>query len=155
EDLDVVDAEQIVHSRDELAPLVGQALGVLLRSVARRSPAGIRFDGLLALSVRPRECALIDGLPVLLYETAIRILSRQPRVHFEDLGGFFTRLSGSVQLLVGPTLPVHIAALTILVEREVLFYAGGKGLEVGKGTLLSVRCKGQREGGEKRESRAP
>jgi hypothetical protein len=134
--VDVVDPEDVVNGGCVPSTLLLQIARRLLSFGRDRELLRVGLDLLQTIAILLCQLVGRHGLAVLLDEAAIATLARQARVHLEYLDGLALRSSRGVQPLLDTAFVEAIAALALLVRREVRPHLRGKCLVIGKRPLL-------------------
>ena len=111
----------------------------------RRLRLYVRLDLLLPLAILPGELVGHQPPAILFDEPPVPLLAGQPWIHLEHLHGLARDPAGAVDLLLGAPLDEHVAALALLVRRQVCSHLRGERVEVGKRPLLRERRGGEHQ----------
>src|SRR5205823_3391903 len=91
-------------------------------------------------------------LPMLFDQTAVAVLSRETGVDFERAHGFVGESPCRVQLLLGPSLDEHIAALPLFISRQVFLDLSDEGVKVRKRPVLRGKRRQKKKDHERNHS---
>ena len=152
--LDVVYAEHIVHGGRVALAILFLTAHRLLALGAGRQRSRVCLDVLPARRVLLRQHVGRYPFAVFLNQTAISVLTWQTRIDLEDLDRIVGGAARCVQALLRAALGERIAALTLLVGREMLFDLGGKRGVVGKRPVRSGECRVEQQS-QRRQTHKP
>ena len=119
-----------------------RALSLFARRFLPLRLRGLRFhvcvDIFLPLPILPRELVGRHAPAVLFDEPPVSLLAGQTWIDLICLHGLARGAAGAVDLLLGAPLDVDVAALALLVGRQMFSHLRGERVEVGEGPALSL-----------------
>ena len=109
------------------------------------------YERLLLPVRRLSQLVLFHATAVLLDQAPVTFLAREFRVDLEHLHRLAGLAARTVDFVLGASFDVRVAALTLLVGREVFFDLGGESVVVGEWWLL---CQGRGSQDQRENERA-